>query len=76
MNRGMKTTRFEGWLTWVVWRGVAKLVSVNGKTDTDLSAENWWVQVSGDQLEFDLQVIGIWVAPPDGLEDGSWVEAS
>lgn len=72
----MKTTCFEGWLTRVVRRSVAELVSVNGKTDTDLSTENWWIQISGHELELDLQVIGIWVASPNGPKDGSWVEAS
>ena len=65
-----------GALTRVVWRSVAELVGVNGKTDTNLSTKNWWIQVPGNELELDLQVVGIWVAPPNGLEDGSWVEAS
>ena len=65
-----------GALTRVVWRSVAELVGVNGKTDTNLSTKNWWIQVSGNELELDLQVVRIWVAAPNGLEDGSWVEAS
>lgn len=66
----------DGALTRVVWRSVAELVGVNGKTDTDLSTKNWWLQVSGNELQLDLQVIRIWVATPHRLEDGRWVVAS